>query len=110
MPVIMKKNNLYHTIYALVDAIPPGKVATYGQVARFAGIPRDARRVAYALHALPEQTKIPWHRVINSRGCISYALSRNGSDDLQKVLLQHEGVLFNQDGIIPLEQFQYRFE
>jgi methylated-DNA-protein-cysteine methyltransferase-like protein len=107
---MIRKNNLYHTIYKLVNAIPPGKVATYGQIARCAGIPWDARRVAYALHVLPEKTTIPWHRVINRHGCISYAPSRNGSDDLQKFLLQREGILFNQAGKIPLEQFQYIFE
>jgi methylated-DNA-protein-cysteine methyltransferase-like protein len=108
--MIMKNNSLYQKIYDLIEVIPPGKVATYGQVARYAGMPRDARRVAYALHVLPEGKRIPWHRVINREGKISYAISRNGSDNLQRALLEEEGVVFNPHDAIDLQCYQYNFE
>ena len=86
--------------------IPLGRVATYGQVAKLAGIPGQARQVGYALSALTDD-QIPWHRVINARGEIS---RRSDSDfeRLQRELLEHEGVVFNKDGSIPL--FQYRWK
>jgi methylated-DNA-protein-cysteine methyltransferase-like protein len=108
--MIMKRDNLYQKIYDLVGSIPFGKVATYGQIARCAGMPQDARRVAYALHVLPQGTQIPWHRVINRQGKISYALSRNGSDALQQVLLEKEGIHFSRGGIIDMEQYLHHFE
>jgi methylated-DNA-protein-cysteine methyltransferase-like protein len=108
--MVMGKNNLYQKIYDLVAVISPGKVATYGQIARYTGMPRDARQVAYALHVLPDGTTIPWHRVINRLGKVSYAPSRNGSDTLQRVLLEREGIIFDPEGIIDLERYQNRFE
>ncbi len=61
----------YQLIYATVRQIPRGHVATYGQIAELAGLPRQARQVGYALHALPEKTTVPWHRVVNPQGKIS---------------------------------------
>ena len=58
-------------IWSVVERIPLGYVATYGDVAQGAGIPGRARSVGYALHALPPGIEIPWHRVINGRGTIS---------------------------------------
>ena len=63
--------NLYQKIYACVRKIPRGKVATYGQIAALCGSPRGARIVGYALHVIPENSNIPWQRVINSQGFIS---------------------------------------
>ena len=102
----MQKNN-YERIYGVIKNIPRGKVATYGQIASLAGIGRNARLVGYALSALPDGLHIPWHRVINSRGEISYALSRNGHDDLQQKLLETEGVEFNANGKIDLSIFKW---
>lgn len=61
----------YARIWSVVERIPAGCVATYGDVARGAGIPGRARSVGYALHALPPGIEIPWHRVLNSHGTIS---------------------------------------
>lgn len=80
-------------IYAVVNRIPKGQVATYGQVARLAGLGGHARQVGYALHALPSGSKVPWHRVINARGQISLR-SEHNAEYLQKVLLEREGVQF----------------
>jgi O-6-methylguanine DNA methyltransferase len=61
----------WERIYDVVRRIPKGRVATYGQVAALAGLPRHARQVGYALHVLPESSKVPWHRVINAKGEVS---------------------------------------
>ena len=87
--------NTYDAIYAIVRQIPYGQVATYGQVADLAGLPRRARLVGYALFRVPADTDIPWHRVINAQGGISTSPMRLGGDDLQRVLLEAEGVKFN---------------
>lgn len=94
-------------IYCTVRRIPRGRVATYGQVAALAGMPGHARQVGYALHALPEGTRIPWHRVINARGRISF---HPDSMDwaVQRALLEKEGVRLAPGGAIPLSQFQWR--
>jgi len=83
----------YARIYAVVRRIPKGRVATYGQIAELAGLPRQARQVGYALAAL-EHTRVPWHRVLNARGEIS-ARSDPGPERLQRALLEREGVRFD---------------
>ena len=65
---MVAKAGIRERIYAIVRRIPRGRIASYGQVARLAGLPGHARQVGYALHALPEDSGIPWHRVINARG------------------------------------------
>ncbi len=70
----MPRSSNYERIYSVIRKIPSGKVATYGQIARLAGMPRHARQVGYALHVLPEKANVPWHRVISSKGEISLHL------------------------------------
>jgi methylated-DNA-protein-cysteine methyltransferase related protein len=100
----------YKRIYAAVKKIPRGKVATYGQIAALADMPRAARQVGYALSATPENAKIPWHRVVNSEGRISMRLKhwQSGSDDLQKILLEAEGVEFDKAERIDLVRFRWQ--
>lgn len=62
----------YEKIWQTVSRIPYGRVATYGQIARLAGLGKRARMVGYALHRTPEHCTIPWHRVINAQGRISF--------------------------------------
>ncbi len=102
----------YRRFYAVVKKIPRGKVATYGQIAALAGMPRHARQAGYALAATPANMKIPWHRVINAQGRISMRLRHwdSGSDDLQKILLEAEGVIFDGSGKVNLKQFQWKPE
>jgi methylated-DNA-protein-cysteine methyltransferase-like protein len=97
----------YQRIYAVVRRIPKGKVATYGQVARLAGLPGHARQVGYAMHALPAGTAVPWHRVINARGEISVR-SQFGDEVRQRLLLEAEDVEFDWRGRIPLERYGWR--
>lgn len=79
-------------IWARVREIPPGSVASYGQIAELAGIPRGARQVGYALRQLPNGTKVPWHRVVNASGGISLPADSPGFKE-QKRRLADEGVV-----------------
>ena len=97
----------YRRIYAVVARIPRGRVATYGQVAALARLPRQARLVGYALSALPSDTDVPWHRVVNAAGKISIRGDGLGHDELQAQLLRREGVRFV-DGAIPLATFRWK--
>lgn len=94
----------YQAIYATVRRVPPGRVATYGQIAREAGLPRRARQVGYALHALPEGHDVPWQRVVNAKGEISLRSASHG-DEVQRLLLEEEGIEFSPAGRIDLKRF-----
>jgi len=87
------RDNFYQRIYSIVQRIPKGKVATYGQIAALAGSPRGARMVGWALHLIDEEKskKVPWQRVINREGRISTTCLEHPAD-LQKFLLVNEGV------------------
>ncbi|HEX5725588.1 MAG TPA: MGMT family protein [Longimicrobiaceae bacterium] len=98
----------YARIYAVVRRIPAGCVATYGQVAALAGLPGHARQVGYALHALPEHTALPWHRVVNAQGRLSTAKAFPGGGLVQRFRLEAEGVEFDPAGRIPLGRFGWR--
>ena len=97
----------HQRIYATVRRIPRGKVATYGQIADIAGLPRQPRLVGYALHALTSSTSVPWHRVVNARGMVS--IRSDGAASLcQRLLLEQEGVMFDARGRVSLERFGWR--
>jgi len=96
-------DRLYEQIYRIVRHVPPGKVTTYGQVANIVG-ECSARMVGYAMAALNPGSDVPWHRVINSKGKIS--LRNDGvADQMQRHLLESEGVQFNVNGKIHLDKF-----
>jgi len=97
----------YERIYAVVKRIPPGRVATYGQIAALAGRAGQPRQVGYALHALPEGRPIPWHRVINAKGTISQRGER-WVEKVQRALLEREGVAFDAKGRIDLRRHRWR--
>jgi len=99
------KRNTFDIIYTVVKEIPLGRVATYGQIAAIVSPGLPARIVGYALHGLSDATEVPWQRVINSQGKISYAVSRNEHDSLQQKLLEQEGILFTADGKIDLNKY-----
>lgn len=94
-------------IWQVVMLIPPGRVATYGDVARQAGMPGAARRVGRALRGLPEDTRIPWHRVLNGRGRISLPAG-SGSQYTQRERLENEGVVFSAPTRLDLERYRWR--
>ena len=97
-------------IYEVVREIPYGKVATYGQVAMLAGLPGQARLAGYAMFNLPPElgNAVPWQRVVNAQGRISYSESRHGSDHRQRELLEAEGVAFDAQGRIDLKVYGWK--
>jgi methylated-DNA-protein-cysteine methyltransferase-like protein len=105
----MSSENLKEKIYALVKKIPRGKVSTYGDIAAFAGSPRAAREVGWALSALPFDTTLPWWRVINAQGAIS---PRSGDDkgafEHQAAPLRKEKIQVNKEGKLELEAYRWR--
>jgi methylated-DNA-protein-cysteine methyltransferase related protein len=96
---------LHQRIHRIVERIPRGRVATYGQIARLAGLPGQARLIGYAMHALPSGSKVPWQRVVNAKGEISIP-GDNGA--WQRRLLEQEGIRFDARGRIPLATYQWR--
>ena len=96
----------FDAIYDVVVQIPRGRVATYGQIAELAGMPRQPRRVGYALSALPKNSGVPWHRVINAKGEISVR-SGGSPDPVQRRLLKQEGIAFDRGGRISLDRFRW---
>lgn len=92
-------------IAAMIRAIPKGRVASYGQIAALAGIPHGARQVARLLHSSSDTRRLPWHRVLNAQGRIS--LPRGGGAELQRKLLEKEGVAFRR-GAVDLERHGWR--
>jgi len=85
----------------IIKSIPPGRVMTYGQIARLAGNPFGARQVSWLLHSMSRVHKLPWHRIINAKGEISYT----GSE--QREMLEMEGVIFTKNGKVDLHTYQW---
>lgn len=91
-------------VVRILKEIPPGRVVTYGQVARLAGSPRAARQVVRILHTMSEKHQLPWHRVVNAKGEI--AVPDDESRELQRMLLESEDVVFLRDGRVDLSVFE----
>jgi len=98
--------NRNERVWAVVKRIPRGRVATYKQIAQHAALPGPTgpRQVGYALAALAEGSRLPWHRVVNAAGRVS----PRDSSALQRELLEAEGVCFSLDGVIDLERYGWR--
>jgi methylated-DNA-protein-cysteine methyltransferase-like protein len=93
-------------VIRLIGKIPKGKVATYGQIAALAGKPHGARGVGWILHACAESYDLPWQRVLNVRGTISFP-KRSGQYRKQVVLLKRDGVQVSSDGQVDLKRCQW---
>ena len=93
-------------IWQVIAMIPQGKVSTYGDIAKHAGLARAARRVGTALRGLPEDTRIPWHRVINSQGRISLP-EGSASQYRQRERLESEGVVFKANKSVDLKKYRW---
>ena len=98
----------YQVIYNVVRKIPVGKVLTYGQVAELAGLYGKARLAGYALFRVELESDIPWQRVVNAKGEISYSEARCGGDYLQKTLLEQEGIEFKLNNCIDLKKYRWQ--
>lgn len=94
-------------VWELVGAIPKGKVASYGQLASMLGHPRRARQVGYALHQTPDDLVLPWHRVINSKGRISFS-AESEQYLLQKAMLTAESICFSDDDHIDFKKYGWQ--
>ncbi len=100
-------SDTYRKIYAVVRRIPRGRVLNYGAVATLARLPGYARQVGYAMHALPPDSSVPWHRVVNAQGGISRR-AHPGSELTQRMLLEREGVRFTARGRLDLARYLWR--
>jgi methylated-DNA-protein-cysteine methyltransferase-like protein len=98
------RDSLFAEIWGITRRIPPGKVATYGQIARLLGQPHAARTVGWAMRAIPEGSDVPWQRVINSKGTISLPAGSPGAI-LQRAMLEDEGVVFDLEGRVNLKVY-----
>jgi len=98
----------YQRIYSVVSRIPRGRVATYGQVATLAGLPGRARSVGYALSALDDRSRLPWHRVVNAQGRISPRSGESPMAIVQRLRLEREHVRFDARHCIRLDFFRWR--
>ena len=98
LPDVLKRR-----IYQVVQAVPAGAVATYGDIAAVVGGGCDARMVGYALNAIPKAgaEDVPWQRIVNAQG----GISTKGL--LQRKLLEDEGVVFDREGRLSLERFRW---
>jgi len=104
-PSPLPQHALYAAIATVVAGIPPGRVMSYGAVARAAGFPHHARMVARALAQSPQA--LPWFRVVNHQGGIS-PRGLNGEDDLQRLLLEEEGLEFDARGRINMSRSSWQ--
>ncbi|MBD2550446.1 MGMT family protein [Microcystis elabens FACHB-917] len=95
-------------VYAAVAHIPPGQLATYGQVAELIGAWGCARQVGWALRRLPLPSAVPWHRVVNAQGRIAMSPGREGSDWMQRELLLAEGIAVDPEGRLPLARHRWQ--
>ena len=106
--MVADRSGVYALIYEIVRDIPPGRVATYGQIAGFLD-GCTARMVGYAMAALPAGSDVPWQRVINSRGSVS-PRRRGDGHGRQRKLLEAEGIVFDPRGRVDLNEYGWREE
>lgn len=102
----MHSSKFKSRVLEIVSLIPNGRVVSYGQVALYAGAPRAARQVGWILNKLPEDTALPWWRVVNNQGRVSIKGSKY-SAELQKQLLMQEGVEVSEDLTFEIEQYRF---
>lgn len=92
-------------IYDLVARVPPGKVITYGEIARMLGQPNGAREVGWAMRYCPEG--VPWYRVVNAQGRLSVGARLPDGRLMQQALLEEEGVVFDATGRLDLDRYEW---
>ena len=102
----MAQDGFFDQVYDMVRQIPEGMVATYGQIAKLVGRPRSARYVGYALHSNPTPGRVPCHRVVFADGRICDGFAFGGSE-VQRELLEGEGVLFLDDMHVDLQSCRW---
>ena len=103
-----ERGNAWQAVWAIVRAIPPGRVMTYGQVAGLLGHVISPAAVGWALHVCPED--VPWHRVVNTRGAFSTERLPDMPPDVQRRMLMAEGVELRLDGTLDLTRYRWEPE
>lgn len=94
-----------HEVITVIKQIPPGKVMTYGQIAREAGNARAARQVVRVLHSMSRKYNLPWHRVINAKG--ELAIPNEEGNWEQRIRLEAENVQVTPNGRVDLQRYQW---
>lgn len=102
----METVSLQQRVWQVVSEVPEGKIASYGQIATLAGAPRAARQVGQILSRLPSDSRLPWHRILNAKGQISFP-DDSEAYRRQKQLLESEGVVF-MNRRVSLQQYQWQ--
>ena len=100
--------NTFELVYSLVRKVPEGKVATYGQIACMIGNPRLSRVVGYAMSSCPYDD-VPCHRIVNRLGELAKSFGEDGNE-VQKYLLEKEGIKFDKDNRINLKKYGWNSE
>lgn len=95
----------WNDVYAVVRAIPAGRVMTYGQIAALLGSRLSPKAIGWAMHVCPDD--VPWHRVVNALGRCSTDRLGDMPPGLQRRLLEQEGVEFRLDGALELARFRH---
>jgi methylated-DNA-protein-cysteine methyltransferase related protein len=94
-------------VWSIVAAIPTGSVTTYGDIARAAGSPRDARRVGWVLHRVPEELDLACHRVVNREGRLTGGWAF-GHPAHMRAMLEAEGIAFLADDQVDLDRHRWQ--
>lgn len=97
----------YAAVRQLVRMVPPGKVASYGQIATYLGHPRHARIVGWVLHDLPADTDVPWQRIVNMHGRITTTCLTHPAN-LQRLILEEEGVSVNDEDCVDMSRYRWQ--
>lgn len=99
--------NYFQRVYEIVARIPPGNVATYGQIAALLGEPKGARTVGWAMQNAPSHLNLPCHRVVNKSGTLAPDYAFGGAEN-QRTMLEKEGITFQSNGRINMERHLWR--
>jgi methylated-DNA-protein-cysteine methyltransferase-like protein len=105
--VTKKPSTAYQEVYKVVRRIPSGRVATYGQVAKLLPKRWSPALVGWALHALPQDSDVPWFRVVDSQGRLGTRRLPGDSSRIQELLLADEGIPLDGEGRLDLAAFQW---
>jgi methylated-DNA-protein-cysteine methyltransferase-like protein len=105
--MILPISDFTKEVMKYIQRIPKGKVATYKQIAALSGKPQGSRGVAWILHSCSTKYKLPWHRVLNAQGKISFPV-KSSNYKKQKMKLEKEGIVFSGENQLSLLKYQWK--